>query len=139
MLNLSCLLVYRGVAWWLWAKIVQNCLDDILEENRLHRVRKQKKSLLPTGGHHINFYTRPEDWAGSNQLIDISSNDVDRLLAEYDHPELFQFGSNEMVALCERLFTAVGNPVVSATNVWAVFTAMILKAKETGDTGHFDN
>lgn len=122
---------------WLWAKVVQNRLDQIVQENHLHRVRKQTKSLLPTGGRHINFFKRPEDWGGRNQLIKIPSDDIDKLLAEYDHPELFQFGTDGMVALCERLFAAVGSPTMSANNGWIVFSDMIAKAMETGNTGYF--
>ncbi|KAJ6630365.1 hypothetical protein B0H10DRAFT_1939129 [Mycena sp. CBHHK59/15] len=42
--------IHSGVSLWLWAKITQQRLDQIMDENRRHKVRKQRNSLLPTGG-----------------------------------------------------------------------------------------
>jgi hypothetical protein len=50
---------------------------------------------------------------------------VDYLIEKYTPPRLFQFGTDEMVNLCEGLYEAVGKPDVSAVNGWAICTAMI--------------
>jgi hypothetical protein len=50
---------------------------------------------------------------------------VDSLIEKHMIPGLFQFGTDEMVALCESLYAGIGSPEVSAVNGWAVFTAMI--------------
>ena len=115
----------RGVALWLWAKIVQLRLDNIKRENSRHHVRFQKNRLLPTGGTHGNFYRHPERWGGRDQLVPVDLTVVDSLIEKHMPPRLFQFGTDEMVALCESLYAGIGSPEVSAVNGWAVFTAMI--------------
>jgi hypothetical protein len=50
---------------------------------------------------------------------------IDRLIAEHTPPDIFQFGSDEMMGLAQHLYTAVHEPAVSAKNAWAVFKAMI--------------
>jgi hypothetical protein len=50
---------------------------------------------------------------------------IDCLIAEHTPPDIFQFGSDEMVDLAQRLYTAVHKPEASTNNAWAVFKAMI--------------
>ena len=52
---------------------------------------------------------------------------IDRLIEKYTPPDLFQFGTDEMVELCEGLYKDVGSPEVSSVNGWPVLTAMINK------------
>ncbi|KAF8958233.1 hypothetical protein BDZ97DRAFT_1906555 [Flammula alnicola] len=125
--------IHEGVASWLWGKIVQVQLrlDMIVTESQAHRVRKQAKSLLPTGGRRIDMYEHPEDWEGQeNQLIEIPGEDIDKLLNEYDRPDLLQFGSDEMVQFCEYLFEKIGSPELSAKVGWKVFLRMLKCAEE---------
>ncbi|KAJ7439477.1 hypothetical protein FB451DRAFT_1301899 [Mycena latifolia] len=117
--------IHKGVALWLWAKIVQLRLDNIKRENARHHVRYQRGKLLPTGGRIGEFYSHPEKWGGRDQLVPVDIAVVDRLIEQYTPPDLFQFGTDEMVALCEDLYKAVGSLDVSSVNGWAVFTAMI--------------
>ncbi|EPQ49861.1 hypothetical protein GLOTRDRAFT_51480 [Gloeophyllum trabeum ATCC 11539] len=118
--------IHHGIALWLWAKIVQVRLDRVRYEQNTHHIRKQRKVRLPTGGKPQDFYDHPEDYGGRKQLIQIPDMSlVDRLLAEYTPEKLFQFGSDETVALAEQLFEAIGCPALSASQGWAVFKAMI--------------
>ncbi|KAJ7863354.1 hypothetical protein B0H14DRAFT_3444217 [Mycena olivaceomarginata] len=117
--------IHQGVSLWLWEKIVQLCLDDIRRENSRHRVRFQRNKLLPTGGTHGEFYKHPERWGGRDQLVPVDVAVVDRLIEMHTPPRLFQFGTDEMVALCEGLYSSIGCPDVSAINGWDVFKAMI--------------
>ncbi|KAJ7185212.1 hypothetical protein C8R46DRAFT_881931, partial [Mycena filopes] len=119
--------IHEGVALWLWAKITQLRLNAIKRENSRHHVRFQRNKLLPTGGRHGDFYSKPEKWGGKDQLIPVDLAVIDRLIEKYTPPRLFQFGTDEMVSLCEGLYEEVGSPEVSAVNGWAVFTAMIGK------------
>jgi hypothetical protein len=50
---------------------------------------------------------------------------IDRLIAEHTPPDIFHFGSDEMVGLAQHLYTTVHKPDLSANNAWAVFKAMI--------------
>ncbi len=96
-----------------------------MQESEIHRIRKQEGSLLPTGGRRIDFYKHPEEWGLENQLIPIPLDDIDRRLAEYDRPDILQFGTDEMVGLCENLLAAIGSPELSAKVGWNVFSQML--------------
>jgi hypothetical protein len=60
-------------------------------------------------------------------LIQVPSEVLDCLVAQYALASVLRFGSEEMVNLCEEVFDALRNPDVMATNGWAVFTVMIEK------------
>ncbi|CAK5270489.1 unnamed protein product [Mycena citricolor] len=125
--------IHEGVCLWLWGRIVQLRLDKIQYENGIHRVRKQASRLLPTGGRIIDFYEHPERYGGDMQLIsidDIHLPLIDHLIEEHSPAEKLQFGSNDMVVLCEAIFAGIGSPDVSALNGWAVFSHMIAKYNE---------
>jgi hypothetical protein len=76
------------LARWLWAAIVQKRLDELVreseelvKESELHKIRKQKKILLPSGARRIGMYRFPEKHGCSaNLLIPIPRADIDRLL-----------------------------------------------------------
>jgi hypothetical protein len=88
-------------------------------------VKYQKNILMPSGARHIDMYQFPERWGGEDQLIPIPTKDLDQLLEEYDRPDLLQFGSDEMVHLCETLYDEVGAPKLRASSGWEVFKAMV--------------
>ncbi|KAJ6536668.1 hypothetical protein B0H10DRAFT_2181829 [Mycena sp. CBHHK59/15] len=117
--------LFNGVSLWLWAKITQQRLDQIMDENRCHKVRKQRNSLLPTGSRTGDFYKHLERWGGHDQLIPVDPLVIDDLIERHTLPGLLQFGTDEMVDLCKRLYRTVGSPAISAKNGWVVFSAMI--------------
>jgi hypothetical protein len=100
-------------------------LDELVVENGLHRIRYQKKSLLPTGARRIDIYNHPERYGGSNLLIPIPEEDIDRLLAEYDKPHLTQFGTDEEITLYADLHQGIGSPDFVVTKGWGIFQSMI--------------
>ncbi|KAJ6616030.1 hypothetical protein B0H10DRAFT_1949389 [Mycena sp. CBHHK59/15] len=66
--NFQCA-VDRGVSLWLWEKITQQHLNQIMDENCCHKVHKQRNSLLPTGGRTGDFYKHPESLEWMKWLI----------------------------------------------------------------------
>ncbi len=119
------MILSRGISLWLWGNIVQECLDRYCVENANHKVRFQKKSLLPTGGRRIDFYESPEDYNGKNQLIEIPREDIENLILEHDRPDLLQFGTDEMVELCETLYAKIGSPSLLPIDGWVIFRQLI--------------
>ncbi|KAF9034342.1 hypothetical protein BJ165DRAFT_1417428 [Panaeolus papilionaceus] len=114
-----------SLALWVWSKVVQRQLNELLIENRYHRIRGQLKTLLPSNARHIDIYTSPEEFGATNKLIPIPSADVDELLKEYDDLTLFQFVSSELDVLFEEVYSAVGTPVMAPSTGWQVFYQMI--------------
>ncbi|KAF7307411.1 hypothetical protein MIND_00535500 [Mycena indigotica] len=118
--------VFREVAVFVWGMAVQRRLDEHKHESALHQIRKQRKSLLPTGGRPRDFYNHPERWGGTNQLIAVDSSIIDKLITENTPSDLRQFTSSAvMEALCQMAYKAVGSPEVSSRNAWNTFTAMV--------------
>jgi hypothetical protein len=124
-----------GVALWLWGKIVQERLDNVIYEQGIHVVRHQKKILLPSGFRRIDMYKKPQKCSSgaSDQLIPIPAEDIEQLLEEHDRPDLIQFGSDQMVALCERLYSGISSPVTNANMGWDIFVHMINHCIATRD------
>ena len=113
-----------ALQWNLLLAIGTRC-PAAIEEKKYHKVKHQKDILLPSSAQHIDMFEFSERWEGEDQLISIPANDIDGLLEEYNQPNLLQFGSNEMVELCEALYNAIGTPKLSASASWEVFKAMV--------------
>ncbi|KAJ2932929.1 hypothetical protein H1R20_g4143, partial [Candolleomyces eurysporus] len=117
---------HQAIARWTWAGIVQERLDRLIEENSYHKVRKQKDSLLPTGGRHIDFFSDPTRYNGvAGLLVPIPEADIDRLLAEHDKVHLTRFGDENQVILFEDLYHSIGSPRLVAKDGWKIFSTMI--------------
>ncbi|KAJ7216981.1 hypothetical protein GGX14DRAFT_601649 [Mycena pura] len=118
--------IHQEIAIFVWGNAVQRRLDEHQREFETHHIRRQKKSLLPTGGRPKDFYEDPQTWGGQKQLIPVDMALVDKLIAEHTPADLFQFTSNaEMEALCRDLYAALEKPEISSRNAWPVFTAMV--------------
>ncbi|GJJ16213.1 hypothetical protein Clacol_010509 [Clathrus columnatus] len=111
---------------WLWAKVVQARLNHVREQQIFHRVRLQRKVLLPTGGTPHDFYTNPEKFRGTNLLIKIQDMTmVDLLLEEHSSERFLQFGDEKSVPLFEELYTRVGKPELRLRDTWNVWRSMM--------------
>ncbi|KIY47705.1 hypothetical protein FISHEDRAFT_44855, partial [Fistulina hepatica ATCC 64428] len=117
--------VHETIACWIWAKIVQAKLDEIVAQNRVHRVRYQKKSLLPTGGRHIDFYNQPERWGGHNMLVPVPRDVLDDLYSKYARPDLMSFVPNAWEVFCRNAYEQIGSPDLLAKEGWNIFTSII--------------
>ncbi|KAF5309482.1 hypothetical protein D9619_012432 [Psilocybe cf. subviscida] len=106
---------FMRISFWLWGRIVQLRLDEYLIEQNNHRVRYQKKSLLPSGGRRIDFYNHPEDYGGTNHLIKVDLGEIDALLAKYDRLEYTQFGSDEMFIYAATVMRFISHSSASPT------------------------
>ena len=86
------MLFSSAISLWLWGHIVQLHLDEIMHENRIHKIRKQKKTLLPSGGCRIDIYNNPQKFGAhlKDWLIHIPDEIIDNLLQKYDRPDVEQ-------------------------------------------------
>ncbi|KAJ3523600.1 hypothetical protein NMY22_g11368 [Coprinellus aureogranulatus] len=116
---------HQVLARWVWAQIVQARLDDHMRSNAYHTVRKQVKILLPSGARRVDMYKTPEDFGGEDLKIPVPTEDIDRLLAQYDKPHLTQFGSDNEVTLFKDLHASIGSPKFVARNGWSIFKGMM--------------
>jgi len=120
--------LHEGIALWLWAKIAQERLDQHCYEVGVHKIKKQPKSRMPTGGRVNDFYYNPRKWGGREQKIEIPESElpfIDELIEKYSDPALFRFGSEETTSLAQSLFEEIGSPRVSAKDGWLIFSSMM--------------
>jgi hypothetical protein len=118
-------LIFSDLGTWLWSKVVQNCLDHLRDENGAHRVRFQRKVLLPTGGRIEDFYNFPERYGGKKMLIPVPEDVINKLIAEHMPDWIFQFGSDEFNCLAEATYTSIGSPALDVENCWNIWRIMI--------------
>ena len=122
------MLFSSAISLWLWGRIVQLHLNEIMHENCIHKIRKQKKTLLPSGGCWIdNIYNNPQKFGAylKDRLIHIPDEIIDNLLQKYDHPDLLQFGTDATVHLMEQIYWKIKSPKLSARVGWSVFVEMV--------------
>ncbi|KAF8996700.1 hypothetical protein BDQ17DRAFT_1329777 [Cyathus striatus] len=98
---------FRMISYWLWGKIVQDHLNEVRIENQSHRIHSQKKILLPSGARRIDIYSMPERHGGKDHLIKTEDKVINKLLNEYDRPDLLLFGSPENVAVCKDIYIGI--------------------------------
>lgn len=115
----------RELAIWIWARVVQACLNQYVYETNSHKVRKQRNTHLPTGGSHNDFYDFPEQYGMKDLLIPVDEDSVDHLIKEYQPPHLFQFASDEGEALAQELYSRLGEPQLNVITAWKVFADML--------------
>ncbi|KAF9548622.1 hypothetical protein CPC08DRAFT_648378 [Agrocybe pediades] len=124
--------LHYDVKFWLWGRIVQLRLDEIIKESEIHKVRKQQDILLPSSARRIDMYEDPTRFNGKDCLIDVPEEWIEELTAQYDRPDLLQFGSDDAVAMCEDAYRAIGEPRLSAKVGWDVFNSMVAYLIDTG-------
>ncbi|KAF9543099.1 hypothetical protein CPC08DRAFT_599952, partial [Agrocybe pediades] len=83
----------------------------IIKESEIHKVRKQQVILLPSSARRIDMYENPTRFNGKDCLIDVPEEWIEELTAQYDRPDLLQFGSDD--------------PRLSAKVGWDVFNSMV--------------
>jgi len=122
------LICYRSISKWLWGAVVQLRLDELLHEHQVHKIRKQRGILLPSGARRIDLYTKPEKYGAffKDRLIKIPDDILKELVEKYDRPDLFAFGTLEDVALCKRIHGKIGSPILVARDGWNIFREMVI-------------
>ncbi|KAJ3502730.1 hypothetical protein NMY22_g18492 [Coprinellus aureogranulatus] len=116
---------HAGLSLWVWAMVVQDKLDSLLIENRYHKIRGQQKTLLPSNARRIDLYDCPGNYDALDCKKDVPEEEIDRLLAEWDDPSLFRFGSEASVSVYNDLYRAIGSPKPLASMGWFIFYSML--------------
>ena len=100
---------------------------QIIHENRIHKIRKQKKTLLPSGGRLIDIYNNSQKFGAhlKDRLIHIPDEIIGDLLQKYDCPGLLQFSTDDTVHLMEKIYRKIESPKRSARLGWSVFVEMV--------------
>ncbi|KAF8983259.1 hypothetical protein BDQ17DRAFT_1402591 [Cyathus striatus] len=117
--------IHLMISYWLWGQIVQERLNEVRIENQSHRIRSQKKILLPSSARRIDIYSMPEKHGGKDRLIRTEDEVINDLLNEYDRPDLLLFGTAENVAACKNIYVGIGQPKLSARVGWSIFKEMV--------------
>ncbi|KAF6744511.1 hypothetical protein DFP72DRAFT_825746, partial [Ephemerocybe angulata] len=102
----------------------------LLFEHQVHRVRHQAKILLPSGTRRIDMYSSPEDYGGMDKLIKIPAEDIDRMLAQWEDPSLFRFGTLDEVENYENLYQSIGVPELLPSDGWTIFHHIVTLARK---------
>ncbi|EJD38295.1 hypothetical protein AURDEDRAFT_172677 [Auricularia subglabra TFB-10046 SS5] len=117
--------VHVALARWIWAQAVQLRLDQYVERNNVHRIRKNNKTLLPSGVSPMELMADPSKYNGTNLLTPLPKDQVNGLVQDYVPHDIFQFGTDEEVQVYEVVFRDLQCPAVHWTNAWQIFMDML--------------
>lgn len=101
-------------------------MDRARKRQVVHRIRLQRRVLLPTGGTAHQFYHNPRKTRGTNMLIKVPDlSIIDNLIQEFKADEYLRFGDEISNELYEALFVKLGSPKLSLRNAWTVWRRMM--------------
>lgn len=110
---------------WIWFPLVQRELDEFVDRQNAHRIRKQADVALPTGGRPDQFYQNPAQYGGEECLIPVDMDEIDRLLAESDDGiSKMSYVDADFEPLAEEAYKAIGSPCITVESAWPVFQKM---------------
>jgi len=111
---------------WIWPPVVQKRLDYFVDYWNSHRVRSQKKKLMPSGTTPMNIFTTPAKYGGARLSQPVSLECIQELrnnLSE-TREEAFRWVEDDFAAAAEEVYEAVGSPSLSLATGWQVFSMM---------------
>ncbi|KZV93195.1 hypothetical protein EXIGLDRAFT_674296 [Exidia glandulosa HHB12029] len=115
---------HRVLARWIWAQAVQKRIDEYVVQYNNHRIRSQK-SNLPSGARPTDIYNNPEKYGGIRSCSkSLDSNWTKEIVERYVPSDIFQFGTDEEVAVLDAVYAAVGAPDIGVNCAWDIFRAM---------------
>lgn len=115
----------RGISRFIWGNIVQSVLDNSGHEQSIHRIRKQSKRFLPSGGSPIQFYRYPQNYGGEPCLIPIPPDDTAALVKQFVPENLFFFCDDYVHHAATTALESIGSPKLTVTNGWDVFVEIL--------------
>ncbi|KAF5379743.1 hypothetical protein D9615_005816 [Tricholomella constricta] len=118
--------VHKEMSNWIWFPLIQRELDDFVDTQNNHRIRRQQEKNLPSGGTPNDFYRHPDRYGGQSCLIDIDINVLDQLLDEaVEGRRLMQYVDEEFEEIANTAYIAVGRPKITLHSAWDVFRVLV--------------
>lgn len=119
-------LSYSKLFQWLWPQIVQLEFDKFKQYWNCHRVRGQRKKLLPSGATPLDIYENPEAYGYEDLSIPVNSEVVNALRnqLEVTREDAFRFVDDEFKAAAEEVYGELGRPNLAIDQGWAIFSTM---------------
>lgn len=120
------LIVHRNLFNFIWSAVIQDELNKFIEFWNLHRVRRQKQKLNPSGGTPIDFWTRPEDFGGQRTGFQVPLEAVQAMRGglTLTREQAFQWVTPLFAQAAWAAWEAVGSPALDPKSAWDVFAQM---------------
>lgn len=111
---------------WLWPQIVQLEFDNFTQYWNCHRVRGQRKKLLPSGATPLDVYASPESYGYDDLSIQVDTDVVNSLRKQLDvtREDAFRFVDHEFKAAADEVYSEIGSPVLVLDQGWTIFSSM---------------
>ncbi|KAK7684325.1 hypothetical protein QCA50_012649 [Cerrena zonata] len=111
---------------WLWPPIVQTELDRFMQLWNNHRVRKQRKSHLPSGAPPDDVFARPQDYGGALYSTPVPQETLDALRQNISvsRSEAFRWVDDTFCHAAEHVYCSIGSPYRDTANGWRIFGMM---------------
>lgn len=122
---------YSAVFLHLWVPLVQRIMDEYVAEKNSYCTRSNKKSALPTGVPPDVAYHLATDYGGTEGLIPVPAEVVQRLLDDVypDRDQLFMVSPPRFHTLIEELVMQTGwsGVEIDMANVWDLYAELLSK------------
>lgn len=116
------------IARWLWAKVIQQALNEFVDQRNNTTIRGQKKTHMPSGASPLTIYDYPDmkaAWQGSDVKIPLPVEHLDALVEEHIPPGFFNVLDDHGEEVAGALWAGIGSPIPTRSTVWTVFSQMM--------------
>ncbi|KIJ05969.1 hypothetical protein PAXINDRAFT_20810 [Paxillus involutus ATCC 200175] len=110
---------------WLWPKLIQQELDQLMDHFNNHVVRRDKKKKLPSGVSPNVAFALHDQYGGENCLQKVDRAVVKHLMEDIGGEDLIRFLDIGYAAHAQTVYDSLNFTSLTLQNVWAVFSAML--------------
>lgn len=110
---------------WLWPKLIQQELDKFRRDMNDHKVRTDRKKILPSGVSPNVAFSLCEKYGGENCLQPVEISVIHRLMEEVGGEQLIQFVMPDYAAIMQAAYDSLGLESLTFDNIWIVFRSLL--------------
>ncbi|KIK73679.1 hypothetical protein PAXRUDRAFT_177767, partial [Paxillus rubicundulus Ve08.2h10] len=110
---------------WLWPKLIQQELDQLMDCFNNHVVCRDKKKKLPSGVSPNVAFALHNQYGGEDCLQKVDRVVVKQLMEEIGGEDLIRFFDIAYAAHAQIVYDSLNFTSLTLQNVWAVFFAML--------------
>ena len=109
---------------WLWPKLLQQKLNEVITFRNGVRIRHDKNKPGPSGMSRNTAFALPERWGGRNCLLPVDINVIREIKAAMGGDSLISFSTPEYAARAQEIYDSLGIVELGFDNIWDVFADM---------------
>ena len=115
--------------YWIFIPLIQVELNDFQTWWNQHRIRSQSNKNMPSGHVPAHALAHPEQFAGLNCLIPVSTEalqELRKILKEDvgSYEDHMSWYSQDFCQLADETYAKLSHPAITLDNAWKIFQSM---------------